>query len=280
MSFDKLPENCLWKIFDNFDELEELIQLSKVCSKWSNLISIRFSKVKYLLHSDVVHFDYSKIWIEKELTFKYNLRKLLPNLRILNVSCGVPYTSMNFNVSPPEVRDHFKFPPEYFQDVVNNNPKIKGVLGIRAGLNLDLENIEMVEMDYMLDCKRIFRPDQLRQIRFKRDFFFESLPKYIEYFPNLKRLNITFNGKEVLYNGPNLCNLKVLEFASDRWNLSVYGFYLMNFCPSLESAFMSCSDGLYSISPSEQNVNRYTDISLKNYNLRDLVIKKHYGVNS
>ncbi|XP_053201234.1 uncharacterized protein LOC128386253 [Panonychus citri] len=253
MLLNDLPDDCLWLIFDKFFKLEELIQLSKVCSKWSNLISIRLKKVKYLVNwFDVHKHDYSKIWMENPNTLSdYNLQELLPNLRIVNF----PFVSVGQASHAVDVRK-----------VVNDNPKIKGLIRINSrdsdsfnGHNL--ENIEMISMKSLdFDYKKIFRPDQLKQIHLY-DASIDELPKCAEYFPNLKRLNISFCGGEVDYYGPEFTNLKILELNSYQAYGTYNGFRLMDSCPYLTSAFMRLPIG---------NVN--TDEAKRNYNLKDLVI--------
>ncbi|XP_053201228.1 uncharacterized protein LOC128386248 [Panonychus citri] len=247
MSLNDLPENCLWLIFGNSCSLEELIQLAQVCSKWSNLISMRLEKVKYLVRvRPLDHFDYTKIWVKKPTTVaRYNLRELLPNLRILTIPCLGP-------------RDQNKI-----RALVNCNSNIKGLVGLKIDDLLDLKNVEMVTMDNaMFDYKHKFQPDQLKQIRFfSTGTRMRKLHKYVQYFPNLKRLN--FNCCERIgYYGPQLSNLKILESYLYGWDGDLDEFYLLDFCPSLESAFIKIAV------PYER-----VDSSIKNYNLRDLVIE-------
>ncbi|XP_053201382.1 uncharacterized protein LOC128386377 [Panonychus citri] len=255
MLLNDLPDECLWLIFDNFFELEELIQLSKVCSKWSNLIDIRLKKVKYLLNKETVsHSDYSKVWMENPETIEsYNLRRLLPNLRILDI---FPYIN-----GGPRRSSNYK-------QIVNNNPKVKGLIGL-VGLvfkyNIDLKVIRMVSMNtqfyYTFEYKKLFRPNQLQQIRYNGVFNLKELSELVQYFPNLKRLNITLQGKHVRYNGPNLSNLKIFESSVDGWSSICNAIHVIDFCPSLESAYIH-----------GQSDDEFINMTQKNYNLRDLVI--------
>ncbi|XP_053204307.1 uncharacterized protein LOC128388873 isoform X3 [Panonychus citri] len=220
MSFNDLPNECLCMILDKIFELEELIKLSKVCSKWSSLISLRYRKIKYLLiKSNDDRFDLTKILMNDPKTIKdHNLRELLPNLRILSIPAVLFGDELEF---------------EDVKKLVDDNPKIKGLIRLYS-LNsdlfhlLNLENIEMISVKSLeFDYKKVFRPDQLKQIRLYETFITE-LPQYVEYFPSLKRLNISLLLKE--------------------------------------STFIR--------SPSK---GEYIDISLKNYNLRDLVIEMSWG---
>ncbi|XP_053201253.1 uncharacterized protein LOC128386272 [Panonychus citri] len=249
MLLNDLPDVCLWMIFANIYELEELIQLSKVCSKWANLISERFKRVKYLVNY-IGDLDVATICMNYPIeTLKHhNLRELLPNLRIVSV-----YNDFYL--------DELKV--SKFRKVFNNNPKIKGVIGINKLRKLDLRNIEMIAMDNMVNYLELFRPDQLKQSKFE-DFDLAYLAEYAEYFPNLKRLHISgFIEKQIFNNiGSKLSNLKILEYFPIGSDEKLDEFHLIDFCPALESAFIrGASDG------------QYIDASIKNYMLRDLVIE-------
>ncbi|XP_053205723.1 uncharacterized protein LOC128390083 isoform X2 [Panonychus citri] len=174
----------------------------------------------------------------------HNLPELLPNLRIVTVVDEV---------------ENYELKPRHFRKVINNNPKIKGVIGLRNKCKLNLRHIEMIAMNHMVNFKKVFRPDQLKQIQFE-GFHVHYLPEYVEYFPSLKRLHICLYGGS-RYNGPNLSKLKILEAYVSGWDEACDKFNVIDYCPSLESA---CICG----STDDQSI----DISIKNYNLRDLVI--------
>ncbi|XP_053214371.1 uncharacterized protein LOC128397654 isoform X1 [Panonychus citri] len=281
MSINKLPNECLYMILDYFNGFEELIQLSKVCSRWSDLITLRFNQVKYLqmmsgrkvkvdygryslfmpedtymiMYDEVDYINANSLWINPNTNWNdYNLFELFPNIKIINTASLRPYESYNL----PEI--------------VKNNPQIKGLIGMDH-LHKDgyLENIEMCAAEFNFDYKKVFRPDQLKQVSCY-DFHMKDLPSFIEYFPNLKRLNLRLykgSGKwwksnvpdGVFYNGPNLSCLKILEFITGDLVGKFTGFHFMDFCPSLESASIYCW---------AKDV--YVDESIKNYNLRDLNI--------
>ncbi|XP_053201385.1 uncharacterized protein LOC128386379 isoform X1 [Panonychus citri] len=248
MLLNDLPDDCLWLIFDCFFDLEELIKLSQVCSKWSNLISIRFKRVKYLITKKPEdNIDYSKIWMTDPVnTLKHhNLRELLPNLRIVTVV---------------DFLHRYQLKPRHFKKVITDNPKIKGLIGLRNECAVDLKNIEMISMNHMDDYRKVFQPDQLKQIYFGL-LHVNKLPEYVEYFPNLKRLHTCLYGDE-RYNGPNLSKLKILEAVLSGWDGNEDNFDLLDFCPSLESALICCA-------PDDQHI----DLLIKNYNLKDLVIE-------
>ncbi|XP_053200733.1 uncharacterized protein LOC128385830 [Panonychus citri] len=91
----------------------------------------------------------------------------------------------------------------------------------------------------------------------------EDLPSFIGYFPNLKRLHLRLcKADKVFYNGPNSSSLKILELSTTDFVGKFIGLHFMDFCPSLESAFIGC-----------RAKNIYVNESIKNYNLRDLVIE-------
>ncbi|XP_053204429.1 uncharacterized protein LOC128388973 isoform X1 [Panonychus citri] len=257
MSLNDLPDNCLLKILRNVHEAKDLIRLSKVCSRWSDLITPRFKRVKYLrfVAGKVDYIDGDSLRINHDTDWKdYNLIEFFPNLKIIEVSS---YYCIYIR-------------PDIFIQIISN-PNVKGLIGLFSFIrdyNYNLENIEMCVGKFDFDYKRVFRPNQLKQIRCF-DFNMKYLPSFIGYFPNLKRLNIEFDKADqafynfcnVLYNGPSLSSLKILELGSNGFVGKFTGFHFMDFCPSLESAFISC--WAYDI---------HVDESIKNYNLRDLVI--------
>ncbi|XP_053204441.1 uncharacterized protein LOC128388980 [Panonychus citri] len=252
MSFNDLPDNCLWKIFENVHGVKDLVQLSKVCSRWSDLITLKFNRVKYLrlmtISDAVDYIDANSLWLNHATNWNdYNLIKLFPNLKIIEVSSysGVIIGS------------------DILARILNDNPNIKGLIGLSnsIGKSFDLKNIEMCAAEFSFDFKKVFRHDQLKQVRCFY-FFTYDLPAFIEYFPNLIRLNLELDeADEVFYNGPNLSSLKILELDTTDLVEQFTGFHFMDFCPSLESAFIHC--WAYAL---------YVDESIKNYNLRDLVI--------
>ncbi|XP_053204311.1 uncharacterized protein LOC128388877 [Panonychus citri] len=133
----------------------------------------------------------------------------------------------------------------------------------------------MVSMNYLLDFEKLFRPGQLKQIYCMLDFHMNNLSRLVKYFPNLKRLNLSFQGRKVRYNGPNLSNLKIFEASV--WDDTMYetsGYlgicntiHVMDFCPSLESAHIH-----------GQLDDEFTNMALKNYNLRDLVFSTMFSL--
>ncbi|XP_053204440.1 uncharacterized protein LOC128388979 isoform X2 [Panonychus citri] len=206
------------------------------------MMDVNSNKVDYI--------DANSLWMNEYTNWNdYNLFKLFPNLKIIDTVAFDYHASFNL----PEI--------------VKNNPQIKGLIGMDK-LRKDgyLENIEMCAAEFNFDYKKVFRPDQLKQVCCFR-FHTNDLPSFIEYFPNLKRLNIepreeSIVSDGVFYHGPNLSSLKILELGTNNFFEQFTGFHLMGFCPSLESAFFHCWTQYI-----------YVDESIKNYNLRDLVIE-------
>ncbi|XP_053204561.1 uncharacterized protein LOC128389077 [Panonychus citri] len=254
MSFNDLPDNCLWKIFENVHEAKDLIRWSQVCSRWSDLIKLRFNRVKYLQMMDffsnsskdkVDYIDGNSLWINHNTNWDdYNLFELFPNLKIIDIAVLLETASL--------------------LDIVRNNPRIKGLIAVLDYIYDDfiLANIEMIAAACDFDYEAVFRPDQLKQV--SSDFIgINHLHSFIEYFQNLKRLHLNLYAVYgEFYNGPTLSSLKILELDST-WLVEKFtGFHFIDFCPSLESAFINCwAEDIY--------VNE----SIKNYNLRDLVIE-------
>ncbi|XP_053204565.1 uncharacterized protein LOC128389080 [Panonychus citri] len=222
MSLNDLPDICLWKIFENVNAVEDLIRLSKVCSRWSDLITLRFRRVKYLQKVEIYsrevkdYIDANSLWINHNTNWNdYNLLQFFPNFRIIDTATY----SYNSSLNLPEI--------------VKNNPQIKGLIGHFNSLikreDYDLSNIEMFASEFNFDYKKVFRPDQLKQV-FGSFINKIDLPSFIEYFPNLKRLHMQFYRKDqVFYNGPNLSALKILEFGRIDMVGKFTGFHFMDF---------------------------------------------------
>ncbi|XP_053201265.1 uncharacterized protein LOC128388975 [Panonychus citri] len=257
MSINNLPNECLFMIFDHFNGFDELIRLSKVSPRWFLVVLLKFSKVKYLQlmdkrQRDGDYIENDKLWKNTRETLKsHNLRDLFPNLRIMEVPKDVFLRLESYD----------------FRRLINEHPKIKGLIGLYEPVEnrYNLENIEMISSDFKFEFKKVFRPNQLKQIRLKQIYMSEFY-QYVEYFPSLKRLSLTlYYDSAKPYNGPKLLDLKILEFTPSSWVNRLIGLYFMDSCPNLQSAFLYYSDnGGYT----KDTVNE----SIKNFNLRDLVI--------
>ncbi|XP_053201336.1 uncharacterized protein LOC128386339 [Panonychus citri] len=203
MSINNLPNEVLFMIFDHFNGFEELIRLSKVSPRWFLVVLLKFSKVKYLQlmdkrQRDGDYIENNKLWKNTRETLKsHNLRDLLPNLRIMEV--------------PKDVFLRLRSPESYdFRRLINEHPKIRGLIGLYEPVEFgyNLENIEMISSDFKFEFKKVFRPNQLKQIRLKQIYMSEFY-QYVEYFPSLKRLSLTlYYDSAKPYNGPKLLDLK------------------------------------------------------------------------
>ncbi|XP_053200728.1 uncharacterized protein LOC128385825 [Panonychus citri] len=194
MSLNDLPDNCLWKIFENIDEAKDLIRLSKVCSRWSGLIRPRFNRVKYLHLMDdddaVDYIDAKSLWINSDTNWNYcNLFKLFPNLKIIYSAAFDYHSALNLS------------------EIVKNNPQIKGFIGYSdfQRNSYDLSNIEMISTQSLdLNYKQAFRPDQLKQVCC-HDFDMNNLHSFIGYFQNLKRLHLRLYKADGVFTMDQIC---------------------------------------------------------------------------
>ncbi|XP_053210570.1 uncharacterized protein LOC128394292 isoform X1 [Panonychus citri] len=88
MNLNDLPDICLMTIFDKFDELEDLISSSAVCSKWRKLVQIRYEKITRLTLANVSERKilpppdniYTKSYLFME---NINVAEVFPNLELL-----------------------------------------------------------------------------------------------------------------------------------------------------------------------------------------------------
>ncbi|XP_053204580.1 uncharacterized protein LOC128389089 [Panonychus citri] len=257
MSINKLPNECLYMILDHFNGFEELIRLSKVSPRWFSVVLMKFSKVKYLQlignrQRDSDYIENDKLWKNTRETLKsHNLKDLFPNLKIMEVPESVFLCLESYD----------------FRRLIHENPKIKGLIRLYQPVEnrYNLKNIEMVSFDCKCEFKKVFRPDQLKQIHFDKLLDYTELSQVIEYFPNLKRLNLALRYDTKKYDGPNLAALKIFEVAVVTHSYDEFSvFRFMDSCPNLESVF------LHYIYGEDASVND----SIKNFNLRDLVIEQ------
>ncbi|XP_053200725.1 uncharacterized protein LOC128385821 isoform X2 [Panonychus citri] len=120
MSFTDLPDNCLWKIFENVNGVIDLIQFSKV-----------ENKVDYI--------DENSLWINHNTNWNdYNLFELFPNLKIIDIAVLLETASL--------------------LDIVRNNPRIKGLIAVWDYIDDDyiLTNIEMIAAACEFDYEAVF----------------------------------------------------------------------------------------------------------------------------
>ncbi|XP_053204333.1 uncharacterized protein LOC128388892 [Panonychus citri] len=257
MLFNKLPDDCLLMIFDYFDSLEELIQLSKVCSRWADLISLRLSKVEYLLSGGNRSDDPSKTLMINDdfpMNNNLNLTEYIPNFKIFQFENN----SKQWNF-------------EAFKKLITENPRIKGLIAPPLDPeSKDLtifDNIEMIASDVDFPFTEMPSPNRVTQFHITKtsiEFLIFFVP-----FTNLKRIHVETECLEEdffpLFFGlhKNLSNLLILEFSTSSWEETHgAGYNVIDFCPALESLFLQLSTTPFRFEESK-----------KNYNLRDLVVE-------
>uniref|UniRef100_T1JRU0 F-box domain-containing protein n=1 Tax=Tetranychus urticae TaxID=32264 RepID=T1JRU0_TETUR len=261
MSINELPDDCLLIIFGLINELDDLLNCYKVCSKWSQLIAKRTRTVKYLIANiygqsmqlprNVFGYVYYKTEAPIDGTC---LSTLFPNLRIADFS---------------SLREKVKY--EDMVTLVKEIKPLKGLIhykGTRGALIWQYcDQLEMLSTNYIDPCmeKNGVNIKQLRLGNVTLDEF----KTHANYFPNLERLHIntTFN-KDGYYDGPIFSRLKIFEMplsSSYKPRMINYGFQFMDSCPNLQSAH------IYLMTP-----NFFVDESIKHESLQDLVITFYY----
>ncbi|XP_053211218.1 uncharacterized protein LOC128394873 [Panonychus citri] len=259
MLLNELPDDCLLTIFGNFDCLDDFINCSKVCTRWAFLTSYHLNKVKCLLTKKTTDNSSSILRITNPLVLlEPNLHKLLQNLQILDIASVIGVID-----------------DEKIKRIINSNQSISTLiypsLYDDGSAGYCFAKVDS-QFTMNIDSQEIVNPDNLIQIFF-RNCIVSCLSKYMIKYQNLIRIHITdiehlIGVSDVFYNGPLLVNLKILELTSASYDGTfIYtGFHLMDFCPALESAFF------YS-----ETIDYYVNESIKNFNLRDLVIQYMEG---
>ncbi|XP_015789328.1 uncharacterized protein LOC107366256 [Tetranychus urticae] len=257
MFINELPDDCLLIIFGLINELDDLVNCYKVCSKWSHLIVERTRGVKYLVeHSDPWDEDVSPRYPSGYVYYQTEepmdgacLSTLFPNLMIAEFSC------------------RFGEKVKY-QDIVTFVKRIKSVNGIINKFSNENESIlqycnqiEMLSTNTIEPCikKNGVNIKQLHLWNYKIDFFKEDA----HYFPNLERLHIgDIRGNlDKYYDGPIFRRLEIFEFLSSCSDIQ-YAFQFMDSCPNLQSAHICL-----------QSHRIFVDGSVKHESLQDLVIE-------
>ncbi|XP_025017838.1 uncharacterized protein LOC107371774 isoform X2 [Tetranychus urticae] len=252
MSINELPEECLLIIFDLINELDDLLNCYKVCSKWSHLIAERTRKVKYLVeYQDYGYsytFDYVYYHTEEPIDGTC-LNALFPNLMIAN-----------FGWKLREKVDH-----EDIVTFVKQNKSLKGIIDRFHNRDKSVfqycDDLEMVSANYIETCMAN-NSASIKQLLLS-SYLLGVFTTDAHYFPNLERLHIynRLDWPDSLYDGPILSRLKIFELSLANYDAH-YGFHFMDSCPNLQSAHIR----LYS--------NRIVgDGSLKHESLQDLVLQ-------
>ncbi|XP_015793032.1 uncharacterized protein LOC107369579 [Tetranychus urticae] len=260
MFINELPDDCLLIIFDSINELDDLLNYYKVCSKWSRLIAERAKKVKYLLehrnwYNDGKSPNYSFDFVyyrTKEPIDGSCLATLFPNLIIGEFGVG------------------FRLKVKH-EDMVTLVKQIKSFKGLIHRFYDRYESIfqycdqlEMVSTDFMepyiqkigVNIKQL-HIESYEAIHFVKD---------AHYFPNLERLHIRLDAdhSEGYYHGPILRRLKKVELSLPSYDgqEDFYGFQFMDSCPNLQSAHIYLNTHRF-----------FVDESIKHKSLQDLVLE-------
>ncbi|XP_053210208.1 uncharacterized protein LOC128393998 [Panonychus citri] len=139
MNLNDLPDICLMTIFDKFDELEDLISSSAVCSKWRKLVQIRYEKITALTFVSrrkilpPPHNIYTKSYLFIE---NINVAEVFPNLELLEV-LYIPST-------PPTC------PCRVIANVLSTGNPLRG-LSTRLECKSEVESVDDRECDVDLD---------------------------------------------------------------------------------------------------------------------------------
>ncbi|XP_025017868.1 uncharacterized protein LOC107360501 [Tetranychus urticae] len=184
MSINELPDDCLLLIFDLINELDDLLNCYKVCSKWSHLIAERTRKVKYLIeHQD---------WRNDELSLSYPFDWIY--YRTEEPIDGTCLSTLFPNLMIADFSDRFRVKVKH-EDIVKLVKKIKHLKGLFHPIHSDegsvfqyCDELEMVSIKQIEPCieKIGFNIKQLYLYNYRLDKFTENA----HYFPNLERLYI------------------------------------------------------------------------------------------
>ncbi|XP_015789365.1 uncharacterized protein LOC107366294 [Tetranychus urticae] len=259
MFINELPDDCLLIIFDLINELDDLLNCFKVCSKWSHLIADRTRKVKYLIeHQD---------WRNDEPCLSYPFDWVY--FRTGEPIDGTCLSSLFPNLMVADFSDTFRERVKH-EDIVTLIKKIKPLKGLFNPIHSDTgtvfkycNELEMVLLKHIEPCieKNGFNIKQL--VLWNSLTIFKN---HAHYFPNLERLYINNQVKpDGPYDGPISRRLKILEICSTcydgRTRYTFYGFQFMDYCPNLQSAHIFLeSDHIF------------VDESVKHESLQDLVL--------
>ncbi|XP_015784343.1 uncharacterized protein LOC107361911 [Tetranychus urticae] len=253
MNIDKLPDDCLFLIFNLLNNFETLMNCASVCERWKHLVFKRLKTVKYLTNSlERDRYPAGTIYFsEDDRLEQIGTSKWFPKLKILDL-CEWHYL-----------------------DLISNLP-VKGLqllsyYGYLDNITLDIPSVEMIAaQDFYNSFANAKQGPKIEQL-YILHCNVSRFSRHAKYFPNLKRLHIEdvrtyapFVDK--CYTGPVLEKLEILEISlfaeyAEFFNKKYYGFSLADHCPALKSAF-------HVIQSREPFVNS----EIKNYVLEDLVL--------
>ncbi|XP_015793223.1 uncharacterized protein LOC107369753 isoform X19 [Tetranychus urticae] len=218
MLINEIPDDCLLAIFDYMVNLDHLINCYKVCVKWSNLITKRTKKVKYLIDhrndsSDVFYY-LGFYWIDS-----FYLSKLFTNLKIVELS--------------PEIHLKAKHAIEF----VRKQESLKGLINrFDEPIEKYCDKLEMLSVN-TINPNNLRNSSRIKQLDIW-SYSLKALERDAHYLPNLERLKMQIKGPDYFYDGPILKKLKILElsFFTSSPHYFFNGFLLMELCPNLQSA--------------------------------------------
>ncbi|XP_015792868.1 uncharacterized protein LOC107369432 [Tetranychus urticae] len=268
MLINQLPDDCLLSIFLFVGDLDDTINCYKVCDRWKRLISYRLSKVNFLEGASSSSTDKHDCRMDKIYFHKtdklpdIDLSQLLPSLKVVDLD-----TPLCKKLGRDEIIKLLATA----ESIKGANFEPRNMM--RHMTHDSLENLEMLAT-CDLDSYYIIVPDngvKIKQLVLKEYYAFD-FAHHARHFPNLKRLRIeNCDGlPDGFYEGPILKNLEILELGlSSYYGTDEYiGFRFMDSCPALRSAFHFISENRF-----------FVDISVKNFNMQDLVIHYSYDQN-
>uniref|UniRef100_T1JU64 F-box domain-containing protein n=1 Tax=Tetranychus urticae TaxID=32264 RepID=T1JU64_TETUR len=252
MFINQLPDDCLLIIFSSINELDDLLNCYKVCSKWSHLIAERTRKVKYLniliggtmdhlqiIHSIMFIIEQRNQWMELIGEFSHGFHKKVKHEEIVSL--------------------------------VKNIKSCKGLIHQFYQGNESIfqycDQLEMVSTDYIEPWIKK-NGVNIKQLHLLGTL--ESFKEDAHYFPNLERLYIHDDGgQNCIYDGPIFRRLKIIELALSSLDDVdgvvgpdvYYGFNFIDYCPNLQSAHFKVDSDVTLV-----------DESVKHKSLQDLVL--------
>ncbi|XP_053214103.1 uncharacterized protein LOC128397392 isoform X2 [Panonychus citri] len=253
MLINDLNDDCLLLIFSYINDFYDQLNISQVCSRWSSLLSIRYNRKKLLLCWSSYSGPDEVEYITRAPNFiRNNITRLLPSVQLLDV---------NF-------KHHRDLTIDKLNEIGQNHLNIKGIVVQKGCIDLFLllcfPNIEMLVCSYLLHNKNYpFDISKLRQL-YIRNGSLKVLSRYGRSLNNLQRLHLYQGQHFEVYSGEIIPNLRILEYDSENdreLENDFDGFHFMDFCPSLESAYLA-----------HRSKKCIMDSKNLNLNLRDLVI--------
>lgn len=170
MSFAQLPTEILELVFSLNDSLKDLVNFSKVCRRWNQIIDRRFCKVTHILKNDfsskkAIHVSRMHYDCFSEVNLM-DLRLNFPNLKLLDLS---------------ESNVRFDFVECLFKD------QLKGVVFpcLMDEKLICTKGIEMIALNRSVELKG---PNLIQA--YLSEFRFESLKQLLSDAPKLERLHI------------------------------------------------------------------------------------------